>query len=146
MEAAGPMSKSRIFLTVIGVTYLYLAGWCSLMPAQTSQLVGFDLKPGSGQSEFLVIYGGLEMALAVVFLLPLIRPKQLESSLLVCLIVHACLVLFRSVSFFLYSDISPMTKKLAFYEWLIFLVAAVLIWKESQLRTVVSVGFRKAKE
>lgn len=86
------MLKSRIFLTVIGVTYLYLAGWCSLIPVQTSQLVGFDLKPGSGQSEFLVIYGGLEMALAVVFLLPLIRPKQLDNSLLVCLIVSCCFV------------------------------------------------------
>ena len=126
------MLKSRIFLTVIGVTYLYLAAWCSLMPVQTSQLVGFDLKPGSGQSEFLVIYGGLELALAVVFLLPLIRPKQLENSLLVCLIVHACLVLFRNVSFLLYTDFSPMTKKLAFYEWLIFLGTAVLGWMESR--------------
>lgn len=126
------MLKSRIFLTVIGVTYLYLAAWCSLMPVQTSQLVGFDLKPGSGQSEFLVIYGGLELALAIVFLLPLIRPKRLENSLLVCLIVHACLVLFRTVSFFLYSAISPMTQKLAFFEWLIFLVAAALVWMESR--------------
>ena len=103
-----------------------------MMPVQTSQIVGFDLKPGSGQSEFLVFYGGLELALAVVFLLPLIRPKQLENSLLVCLIVHACLVLFRNVSFLLYTDISPMTKKLAFYEWLIFLGAAVLGWMESR--------------
>ncbi len=102
------------------------------MPVQTSQFVGFDLKPGSGQSEFLVIYGGLEMALAVVFLLPLVRPKQLENSLLVCLIVHACLILFRSVSFFLYTDISPMTRQLALCEWLIFLGAAGLAWKESK--------------
>ena len=45
------MIVSRIFLTAVGITYLYLACWCSLMPVQTSQLVGFDLKPGSGQSE-----------------------------------------------------------------------------------------------
>jgi surface polysaccharide O-acyltransferase-like enzyme len=128
------MMASRIFLTAIGIVYLYLAAWCSLMPVKTSQLVGFDLKPGSGQSEFLVIYGGLEMALAVVFLLPLISLKQLENSLLVCLIVHACLVLFRSVSFFLYTGISPMTKQLAFYEWLIFLGAGVLVWMESRNR------------
>jgi len=126
------MLKSRIFLSLIGITYLYLAGWCSLMPVQTSQLVGFDLKPGSGQSEFLVIYGGLEMALAVVFLLPLIRPKQLEHSLLVCPIVHACLVLFRSVSLFLHADISPTTRKMAFYAWSIFLGTAGLAWKESK--------------
>ena len=49
----------RIFLTVIGVAYLLLAAWCTFAPARTSQAVGFDLKPGSGQSEFLVVYGGL---------------------------------------------------------------------------------------
>ena len=120
------MKATRLFLAVVGVTYLYLAVWCSLQPVQTSQLVGFDLKPGSGQSEFLVVYGGLELALAVMFLRPLIRPKQVESSLLVCLIVHACLVLFRSVSFFLYSDLQAMTYKLAVGEWIIFLGAAGL--------------------
>lgn len=122
----------RIFLTLIGIVYLYLAVWCSLMPERTSRLVGFDLIPGSGQSEFLVIYGGLESAMALIFLLPLVRPRQLESSLLSCLIIHACLVLFRTVSFFLYSDIEPMTRKLAFYEWLIFLSAAVLVWRETK--------------
>lgn len=102
------------------------------MPERTSRLVGFDLMPGSGQSEFLVIYGGLELAMALIFLLPLIRPSQLQSSLMTCLIIHACIVLFRSVSFFLYSDIQPMTRKLAFYEWLIFLSAAVLVWREAK--------------
>lgn len=126
------MIVSRVFLAAVGFIYLYLACWCSLLPIQTSQLVGFDLKPGSGQSEFFVIYGGLELALAVIFLIPLIRSKQIENSLLVCLIVHACIVLFRSVSFFLYTDIQPMTRKLAFYEWLIFLGAAALVWAESR--------------
>ena len=99
---------TRNFLAAVGITYMYLAGWCSLKPEQTSQLVGFDLNPGSGQSDFLVVYGGLELALAVHFHLPLVRPKQVDSALLVCLVVHACLVLFRSVSFFLYSDIAQM--------------------------------------
>jgi hypothetical protein len=125
---------SRIFLTILGVVYLSLAAWCSLMPERTSRLVGFELIPGSGQSEFLVIYGGLELALALIFLLPLIQPRQLEFSLLSCLIIHACLVLFRTVSFFFYSGIEPMTRQLAFYEWLIFLTAAVLVWREAKRR------------
>lgn len=127
------MLMTRIFLALVGLVYLYLAAWCSLMPTQTSQLVGFELKPGSGQSEFLVVYGGLEFALGVVFLWPLIRPKQLGSMLLVCLIVHASIVLFRSVSFGLYSGIQPMTQSLAFYEWLIFIGSAVLVYCESRL-------------
>lgn len=126
------MKASRIFLVAVGITYLYLAAWCSLKPGETSQLVGFELRPGSGQSEFFVVYGGLELGLACIFLLPLIQPKQLQSSLLACLIVHACLVLFRSVSFFLYSDIQPMTYKLAVGEWIIFLGAVGLTWRKTQ--------------
>ena len=126
------MLAARIFLAVVGLTYIYLAAWCSLQPAQTSQLVGFDLKAGSGQSEFLVIYGGLELALALLFLRPFVQPKQLQASLQSCLIIHACLVLFRSASFFMYSGIPSMTRNLAFYEWMIFLAAAGLVWKESQ--------------
>ena len=139
------MTITRTFLTLIGIVYLYLAVWCSLMPERTSRLVGFDLIPGSGQSEFLVIYGGLELAMALIFLLPLLRPRQLESSLLSCLIIHACLVFFRSVSFFLYSDIQPMTRKLAFYEWLIFLSAAVLVWKESQQHRTTEATIQNSK-
>lgn len=126
------MKATRLFLAAVGITYLYLAAWCSLKPGETSQLVGFDLKPGSGQSEFLAVYGGLELGLACVLLLPLIRPKQVESSLLVCLIVHACLVLFRSVSFFLYRDIQAMTYKLAVGEWIIFLGAVGLTCRQKK--------------
>lgn len=117
---------TRLFLAAVGILYAYLSGWCSLRPEQTSALVGFDLRPGSGQSEFLVVYGGLELGMACVFVWPLWRPKQLDASLLACLLIHGCLVIFRSVSFALYSDIQPMTYKLAAGEWVIFLISASL--------------------
>jgi len=118
---------AKIFLTVVGAIYLGLAVWCSVSPVVTSDKVGFDLKPGSGQSEFLVIYGGLELALALIFFLPLVRPDYLISSLLACVIVHACLVAFRTVSLFLYSDISSMTYRLAVGEWVILILAVICL-------------------
>ncbi|MEI8383865.1 MAG: hypothetical protein WCJ09_27375, partial [Planctomycetota bacterium] len=82
-----------------------------------------------------VIYGGLEMALAIVFLSPLIRSRLISNSLITCLIVHGCLAVFRSVSFVLYSGIQPMTRQLAFFEWLFFIGAAGALWRERrQLR------------
>jgi hypothetical protein len=119
----------RIFLTVVGLLYLALATWCTLAPRQTSQKVGFDLHPGSGQSEFLVIYGGLELALALLFLAPLVRPNTLSHSLWACLIVHGCLALFRAASFLLYRDIPATTVRLSIAEWVIFLVSAWLVWR-----------------
>ncbi len=72
---------ARAFLAIVGLAYLLLAGWCALNPNQTSASVGFTLQKGSGQSEFLTVYGGLEFALGVVFLVPLIRPANTSFSL-----------------------------------------------------------------
>lgn len=79
-----------------------LAVWCAASLAKTSRSVGFDLQPGSGQSEYFVIYGGLQLALGLVFLWPHIRPEAEPFALTTCLIVHAAIVLFRTASFFLY--------------------------------------------
>ena len=118
---------AKIFLAITGALYLILAAWCSIAPATTSDKVGFELKPGSGQSEFLVIYGGLEVAMAIIFLLPFFRAEYLHSSLLACVVIHACLVAFRTVSFFLYRDIPSLTIKLAIGEWVILIIAVVCL-------------------
>jgi hypothetical protein len=118
---------TRIFLLAVGLLYLYLAVWCSLFPARTSELVGFQLRPGTGQSEFLTVYGGLELALAIIFLRPLLQPRSSECALFVCLTLHGCLVLFRTAGFFLFPVKEPMVYQLAAGEWLIFLGAGVLM-------------------
>ena len=122
----------RIFLAVVGVAYLLLAAWCSFRPSQTSQSVGFSLTPGSGQSEFLVVYGGMELGMGIVFLLPLLDAGGSSFALSTCLIVHACLVLFRCASFVLYSGIQMTTYILASVEWLIFLGSLALSYWRSR--------------
>jgi hypothetical protein len=117
---------ARIFLAFVGTAYILLAAWCSLMPEETSSAVGFKLQSGSGQSEFLTVYGGLELALGITFLWPLYRPTEVAFSLFLCLLIHGCLVTFRTAGFALYSGIPPMTYSLAATEWGIFIGAAVL--------------------
>jgi hypothetical protein len=118
------MLSTRIFLAIVGAAYVLLAAWCIVRPEQTSSSVGFELKPGSGQSEFLVIYGGLQIALGLAFLLPLARDLWTPFALVLCLIVHASLVVFRSASFLLFDDIPTTTYVLAASEWAILLGAA----------------------
>ena len=122
------MIFTKIFLTLVGLLYAALAIWCSVAPQTTSGKVGFELKPGTGESEFLTIYGGLEMGLALVLLLPLVRNEFLFNSLLACLLIHACLVTFRTIGFFLYSDLSRMTYLLAAGEWIILLVSIACLF------------------
>ncbi len=115
----------RGFMTVVGAAYIVLALWCAIMPAQTAESVGYKLQPGSGQSEYFVLYGGVQMALGLAFLWPWFRPQDLSfvNALALCLIVHGTIVLFRTVSFGMYKGIGNTTLILAGVEWAIFLAS-----------------------
>ncbi len=119
---------TKIFLSVVGGLYVFLGVYCALLPARASQTVGFELIAGSGQSEFLTVYGGLEVGMGLVFLWPLWRSAETEFALKACLIIHACLVLFRGIGFGVFHEISPATYKLATGEWVIFL-ANLFLWQ-----------------
>ena len=119
---------ARIFLAFVGFAYIGLGIWCAVAPQKTSKAVGFVLQPGQGQSEFLTVYGGLEVALGLLFLWPLYKSEEVAFPLLACLVVHACLVLFRTIGFFIYTGFETTTYVLAALEWIIFLGAAALFF------------------
>ena len=120
---------SRIFVALVGVLYVLLGLYCAILPARASKAVGFGLNGGAGQSEFLTVYGGLEVGMGLVFLLPLLRPMDTEFALRACLIIHGCLVLFRTIGFFAFRDIASTTYNLAIGEWVIFLASAIFWWQ-----------------
>lgn len=125
------MFATKLFLAVVGFAYLALALWCVFLPERTSQSVGFTLKPGSGQSEYLVVYGGLQLGLALVFLWPLLRSTDPKEALFACLVIHGSIVAFRALSFARYSGIGSTTYVLAVIEWLIFLASLGLWWRKA---------------
>ena len=98
-----------------------LAGWCVAAPEQTSRSVGFELLGGSGRSEYLVVYGGLQFALGLLLLQPNWRPERLRVMLDACLMIHGCLVLARLGSMLTVGGIGTTTYGLAATEWVIFL-------------------------
>ena len=112
---------TRTFLAIVGVAYLALAVWCALKPGQTSNSVGLTLQRGSGQSEYLVVYGGLQLGLGLVFLWPLIQQDVTRPILVVCLLIHASLVLMRSISLVAFSGLQATKYALAVVEWAILL-------------------------
>lgn len=117
---------SKLFLAVVGVLYVALGVWCALLPESTSRAVGYALAPGSGQSEFLAVYGGLEVGLGVLFLVPLRRADVVRPVLLACALVHGGIVAFRTIGFLTLHGIAPMTYGFAALEWAI-LIGAVLL-------------------
>jgi hypothetical protein len=120
----------RLYLAAIGLLYLALAFWCTFDPETTSQKVGFTLNGDSGRSEFMTVYGGLEFGMAVIFLMPFVRPDLLTGSLLACVAIHAALVVFRGISLVMYSDFAAFTGRLAIGEWVIFLIGLAVCFFE----------------
>lgn len=118
----------RAFLACAGTLYLILAGWCALNPVEAARTVGLQMVPGSGQSEFLTVYGGLEAGLGVMLLLPLFWPGLIRSALINSTVIHGCLLAFRGAGFLLFSGISATTRNLAVGECLLFLLSGILLF------------------
>lgn len=110
----------------MGVIYIFLGLWCAVLPQKVSTAVGFELQPGQGQSEFLTVYGGLEVGIGLLFLIPIFGKRNMRTVLLACVLLHAGLVGFRTISFILYAEFVTTTYMLATLEWLIFLTSTVL--------------------
>jgi len=126
----------KVFLGVVGTAYLVLAIWCMIAPGTTAQAVGFELQPGSGQSEYLVVYGGLQLGLGCFFIWPVFwKPEVISVAIVASLFVHTALVLLRSVSFLLYEDLGGTTLVLAGVEWSI-LISTLLVWRHQRRKTV----------
>lgn len=121
------MFVARIFLAVVGAAYLLLGIWCAAAPAQTSKSVGFSLEPGSGESEYFTVYGGLEFAWGLIFLMPLLMTDTTRPFLIACVVIHSTAVIFRAISFFLFTGMGTTTYVLAGVEWAIFLSSAALL-------------------
>ncbi|MFK7765701.1 MAG: DUF4345 family protein [Mariniblastus sp.] len=119
---------AKIYLIAAALVYFALAIWCSVSPGVTSDKVGFELKGGSGQSEFMTVYGGLEFGLALILLCSVFRSDTTTFGLIACILIHGSLVLFRTISIFLFDGIEPMTYKLATGEWVIFLLGLAILW------------------
>jgi len=118
---------AKIFLTLVGLLYLTLALWCSIDPKTTSEKVGFTLQGGSGQSEFVTVYGGLEFAMAIIFMMPWFWNESTRFALVGCLIMHASLVAFRTFAYFSFEGIGSFTHRLAIGEWVILLASIAFL-------------------
>lgn len=119
---------AKLFLTAGGLLYLVLAIYCIAAPQKASETVHLERVGAGGASEFLVIYGGLELALAAIFMLPWTGLLSDRQTLYVFLIVHVLLVALRTISFFTLGPLPSSTTKLAVGEWVLLVGGLLVLW------------------
>lgn len=126
---------AKFFLMINGVLYIALALWCTLLPMKTSSAIGFALPNNSAKSEYLVVYGGLELAMGAFFLLCALRSNMLEAGLWFALLSYGCLMIYRWSTILALKDLSTFIYTMAAIETLMTLASALLLWRFSTQTT-----------
>lgn len=119
------MIKAYLFLNA--ALYAIFVVWCTVMPTATAKALGLSFNSGSGKSEYITVYGGLEFGVAVFFLLAAIKPELRSAGLLFAVLFYAGLVLWRIPTLILVPGIQRTTYLFAGFEFAL-LVAAVGLW------------------
>lgn len=117
---------TALYLWINAILYAALAAWCTLMPKQTSQAIGFIELSASGRSEYAVIYGGMQFGFAFLFAWTALSGNH-RFGLMFALALYVPIVLFRLVSVAKLWPVSSVTMMTAVLE-VVLLAAAILLW------------------
>jgi len=115
------------YLWINAAIYLIFSLWCTVRPTQTAAASGFLTLDNSGRSEYLVVYGGLQLGLAAFFALLAVTPDLHRLGLLFSLAIYVAIVAYRVVTVIVFRPVSSVTLGIAGLE-VALLVAAFLLW------------------
>lgn len=116
----------RLYLFLNAALYVLFALWCTAAPEKTASAVGFTFRSGSGTSEFIAVYGGMELGFAAFFLLAALSPTLRPAGILFSICFYGGIVLFRAYSFATVAGIERPTYILASLEAALLIAALIL--------------------
>lgn len=117
----------RTYLFINAGLYILFAVWCTVMPRTTASALGLSFKSGSGKSEYITVYGGLEFGAAMFFLIAALKPELRGAGLLFGLLFYAGLVCWRIPTLMFVEGVQKTTYFFAAGE-LVLGVAAAWLW------------------
>jgi hypothetical protein len=99
----------KVYLLANAALYALFALWCTLRATNTATNLGYVGLNNSGHSEYLVIYGGLQAGLAVMFFLLARDVAFHKLGIIISIGLYAPIVLYRLVTILKFSPVSPLT-------------------------------------
>jgi len=94
-------------LRVIGALYLLSGLWCAINPEASTQFLGLTAN-AQGFAEFVAVYGGLQVGLALAMLGSSFKANYIEAALFFSVLVSAALFAFRLLGMGLYGGHQPL--------------------------------------
>jgi len=118
----------KIYLWLNAILYAVFALWCTLSPWRTATNVGYTALSNGGRSEYLVVYGGLQLGFALIFALLARGDAGLARfGILASVCLYAPIVAYRAVTVLRFSPMPPTTLAVGTLE-LGLLAAALVLW------------------
>ncbi|MEP7312842.1 MAG: DUF4345 domain-containing protein [Pseudomonadota bacterium] len=112
----------KAYVLANAVLYFLFAVWCTIRPDATATSLGFISRNAGGYSEYLVIYGGLQLGLAGFFLWTSRSEHLLPAGLMLALAMYVPIVIFRTVTVIRWWPVPTVTAATAALE------IALLVW------------------
>lgn len=122
------MTKAYLFLNAF--LYFALVIWCSVKHGQTSRASGYLTLDNSGHSEYLVIYGGLQLGLAVFYAYLALSAPLYRTGLIFSLMLYVPIVIYRVATVLMYSPVSAVTLGTGALEVGLLIGALVLFFRD----------------
>jgi hypothetical protein len=116
---------TALYLYVNAALYLLFAVWCTVGMSRTAPAMGFTALSHGGRSEYLAIYGGLQVGLAIAFWLLARDEKWHALGVLFAIALYAPIVVFRLISMAKFWPVGTVTLCTAGLE---VLLLAIALW------------------
>lgn len=122
---------ASVYFYLNALIYVALAVFCTARPTQTAVSIGFTELSKSGRSEYLVVYGGLQLGLGLFYFLLGRDPAYVRLGLLFSLLLYTPMVAYRVATLWIHRPTSPVTVGTAALEVLL-LIWAFALWRSSR--------------
>lgn len=117
------------YLWFNAVLYVFLGVWCTIRVDGTAQSIGYALTNGSARSEYLTVYGGLELGMAAFFALCALRPELRVAGLWFGALSYGGIALYRAATVATVAGVGWFPRAMLPLESALFLAAALLLWR-----------------
>lgn len=122
---------SALYLYANAFLYLVFAVWCTVGMSRTAPAMGFAALTSGGRSEYLAIYGGLQIGLAIAFWLLARNPAWHGPGILFALALYAPIVLFRMISLARFWPVGVVTLCTAVLEVVLLIIGLWLYFRRA---------------
>lgn len=120
------------YLWLNALLYAVFAALCAARVGNTSRALGYRTLSPSGVSEYVTVYGGLQVGLAIGFAAAAITPELRQGGLLLAVALYAPIAVFRWISVLKQWPVEKLTLAVGGLEAAL-LAGAIALWIENSV-------------